>query len=178
MLRHNRQAAVIVGILLDIVREILYVIMVVCLSRRWPRACPFFLFIFCLLTGGNKKSPVSASLAETRAMLSRCPLVSRTNSGSHWKCQHIPRDITVTTRCGIRLTAFPRTLGGPFERSCSRGASTCSPLSLGSYALVISASQLMRRIIYDLFLPVKSDFVRFSCVKAGYTACLRCLTIL
>ena len=139
--------------------------MVVCPFPPLAAGLSFLSFHFFLLTGGNKKSPVSASLAETRAMLSRCHLVSRTNSGSHWKCQHIPRDITVTTRCGIRLTAFPRTLGGPFERSCSRGASTSPPLSIGSYASFISASQLMGWIIYSSFSPVKRDFVRFFAVR-------------
>ena len=133
--------------------------MVPFLTRRWPRGLSFLFFSFLIfVSGGNKKAHVPAISAETRAMLSRCHLVSRTSSGSHWKCQHIPHDITVATRCGIRLSAFPRTLGGPFEHPFSREASTCSPLSLGSFAFVISASQLMGWIIYFPVCPVNSVF--------------------
>ena len=114
--------------------------------------CPFFIIHFILFSG-NEKRPCFDAYAETRTMLSRCHLVSRISSGSLRKCQHIPRDITVTTR--RRILAFPCALGGPFERSFPAGLPPY-PRSLRGRTRSLSPLHSLWREVYTI-LPRSSS---------------------
>mgnify|MGYP003621664010 CR=1 FL=1 len=92
-------------------------------------------------------------------------------SDSLWKCQHIPRDITVTTR--RRILMFPCALCGPFERSFPAGLSPAPLLSKRSYSSVISASQLMAEL-YMMFSRSSIPFGKLFSSSFPRDACLIC----
>ena len=128
--------------------------------------CPFIFLIFV----ANKNALVS-TLTPKQGRCSRGATLFPDfliKSDSLWKCQHIPRDITVTTR--RRILMFPCALCGPFERSFPAGLSPAPLLSKRSYSSVISASQLMVEIISNAYLYVKHYFLCFL----SYDPCFNC----